>query len=289
METYELILETEEIYSKAKCDILSEYTFLSASNRKITPKDIISFAIRMLDAIIEVFASAIRFLRRAIRKFVVSARDSSLGGKAFLKKYGDELKYILNYSVNFEGYDMSSMTDMYKNINFIKSLADISDVKASIVNGTKVFSTENDCTARIISNRCKMAGTSSTGTVQNAGEFKKALKTMYFGEKKKRRYDVRNAYDYINGYMQHITSIEDACDQFTKLAESEIKELENLKKLISANPSPNMDMVEQLNLLVKYKTSVNNDCMIAFEVMMEYINACFTQSKAICIVGLQEN
>lgn len=288
---YDFIFECNNMFNEYQ--ILSEANFLdmlTKPNKKINIGDIIGFIVRAINALIDIISGFLRFITRLFKQFIISAQEAELANSVFMKKYGPYLSRIASASVKIpDAYDMDRM-DLYKFRDSIEAISSIADLKSVVLDGKVAFPTKMDMLQKLKDNRITLVGDNVTpGMVKLDKDFRSNLTRVYFGDRAARTYYIHQAVDTINKYDSRVEEMNRLHAVFKVKAERDIAELEQLKRLVSANSNATMDTMPQLDMLIKYRSIVLGDTGIAYETMMQYINTINLQAKSICILGLQEH
>ena len=285
------IYETQCAYINIYKQAMSEAILLSDESTN-SIKKLMEIVGKLIDGLIRLITMAVKKLVGIFKLFQARAKDVYMNNKDFMHKYGAKLSTMGNISVDVEGYDMDASKLISKAVTIGgESQSIFGDAKMIILDGKKYFDENNTLSDKLEELRLLMLNSDDPRLVSNTDAFKKAVKDKYYGEFKTRTYSVNDALNQIRNYTNNVASIRSMNDAATRQGNRDIEELNRLKKLMKGNSSYQnpKELINQLNMLIKYRTQALQDTIYVFETVMQCIDDTNIQSKAVCILALQQN
>lgn len=286
------IYETQCAYTTIYQNLMSEALINQSDQGKSDTMTLIGFLTKLIDGLIHLIVTGIKKLVMIFKRFSARAKDVYMNNTEFLKKYGARLNKIKDVMVNVEGYSMSNSNIIAKATMVGSESEYIFDAaKMIILEGKPYFSSHNDIDRKINKTRLKILESSNSSLVDSNNSFREAVKRKYYGDFKTRTYAVYEALDHMARYESSLSSVKSANELAVKQGNHDIEELNRLKRLMKGNSMyrNTRELVEQFNMLSKYRTQTMQDCIYVFETVMRYIDDTNLQAKAICILALQQN
>jgi len=301
MEAYQYMVELSQTHASIMKNLLSEATvsfFTNTDQGKSGISKLIGYIAAFIDGLVKLIEFAINKIKALFKHFSARAKDVQMGNAEFIAKYGARLQAIEYAVVNFEGYPMNGEISSYGGEIGMMSGSNYSDLKAIILDGNKAFKDSNDISVQVARNRYSILGgnefvTNATSISDN--DFKNALVNKYYGQKGYYSYNVHDAVNMIKNYRIQYENIKHLNDLAQTNGNNDIRELQQLKNLFKSRTIQGRlglvkdDLVEQLNMLSRYRTQTLQDSILAFGVILKFVDDMNLQAKAICIKALQEN
>ena len=260
----------------------------------INEKNILKAVFKLIDVLISLISKGLRIIMGIAKKFLYRASDVNKDNKVFLSKYKKSLKAIDNHSVDIDGYSMDkdltgiAMSIENSNDDFFRTAV------TKVTGGEEVFIGPDSLLEKISSNRSTILNSINYNADQHMlkrdKEWQSECRFACFGSERSLTYSVADALAVIEKYNNNKDFILKISEQVKHNCDRDIKELENLKKLMKgSNLSNSKALVGQFQLLNRYRTQTMQDAIYAFTTLIEYVDVINKQAKSICIIAMQEN
>ena len=296
MTTYDIYQENIKLIKELNSDVIA----LQEESRDAFSVARVIF--KVINALIGLYRMAKEKIIRLFKIFSVRVKDVYMDNDKFLNKYGAKLNRISYANVSFDkGYkmDMSNVTSGSE-VGVLTSY-NFTDLKMIILDNKKVFTDDKNINYWVSQNRAAILG--GTTYITNVHEikdedFKSELNNKYYGTRGPTTYSVSDAMNVIKNYRSMYNSVSNMKTIYETIANREIKELEKIKQIASSNSSSKKlfrtrdtgnTLVDQLSKLSQYRTATLNDSIIAYQVILQYIDDINLLAKSVCIQALREN
>lgn len=261
-----------------------------------------SIIVKIVNGLVGIYKKIKEKFKSLFKIFSARAKDVYLDNDKFLSKYGSKLNRISYAEVSFDkGYSMDiNKVNKANEIGMLTS-STFSDLKMIIMSNKKVFDDTKDINYYVTKNRAAILGggdyITNTNDIQDS-IFKSELNNKYYGTRGRLLYTVSDAMNVIKNYKSMVSTASNMKNMSENMANKEIKELEQIKKLVSDKAATKKfartreaanSMVNQLTKLSQYRTKTLSDSIIAYQVILQYIDDINLLAKSVCIKALREN
>lgn len=226
------------------------------------------------------FKEIIKKLKGMFKSFVAAITSNSTTDRAFINKYGKELKEKDISGMKFNGYKFDALNEnsdlshdkyikLTNSIKNVESVAIIDDIDAEIK---------------------KQRGDLINKDPLSESDFRNELKKKYYGEKEDLTFTTCDAYlSIIRDNKMFISKAQYNLEKITNNLENYIAALDNLEKKGTDADGKEVDYTKQINDNITVAKSLADDYTVAFGVYTKALIDSCKQAKAICIKALSYN
>ena len=298
LESFVYMAEAHDNYISIMKELLPESLLMQEAVDLDTVRRLFHYFCKFFDGLAKIIDFAISKIKALFKIFQARAKDVQMGNSDFIAKYGAKLERIAHVAVNLEGFRINTEITAYGNEIGMLAGANFSDLKMIVLDGKIAFNNTDDIDAAIAKNRFSILGSNeyiTNSRYLSDVAFQDELHHKYYGRKLNNTYIVHDALNVIKNYRFQYENAKRLNDLTVTNGNNDIREIEKLKSLFKARTISGRlgldkdDLVQQLSMLAKYRTSTLNDSIYAFSVILKYIDDANLQAKSICIKALQEN